>query len=191
MASESEGEEIVEAPAEAAAKPKPKLTPVVILSILLGVSLAVSIAVGIYHVRSGKALKAELAASKDELMQKTQLLADQQEQIIGLSRQMHALREFSVAKANEAAAAATSKAAATATAVNSEPPAAPPASTPAVTVAPEAKKEKAVRAPAAKKAAPPSQPPSQNCQLIGKTPEEQSATLQRCMQSLDGKTSRR
>jgi len=184
----SEGEAVVEAPAEVVAEAvaeteaKPKRTPVIILSILLGVSLAFSIAGGIYHVRSGKALRAELAASKDELKYKTQLLADQQEQIIGLSRQMHALREFSVTKANEAAAAAT------ATAASSEPPVAPPASPPAVAVAPEAKKAKPVRAPVAKKAAP---PPSQNCQLIGKTPEEQSATLQRCMQSMDAKTSRR
>lgn len=202
----SESEENVEAPAAAAAmteaateaeaeaekKPKPQLKPVVILSVLLGVLLAFVIAGGIYHVRSGKALKAELAASKDELKHKTQLLAEQQEQIIGLSRQMHALREFSVTKANEAAAAATSTAAAPATAASSEPPAAAPAGSPPETVAPEATKAKPVRAPVARKAAPPpSQPPSQNCQLIGKSPEEQSATLQRCMQSMDAKTSRR
>lgn len=174
MTSESHGEEIAEAPAAR----KPKLTRVVVLSILLGVLLAFSIAGGIYHVRSGKALRTELAASKDELKHKTQQLAEQQEQISGLSRQMHALREFSLARANAVAAAAAS----------SEPPVAPPASSPPAVAAPETTKPKPASAPLAKQVAP---PPSQDCRLIGKSPEEQSATLKRCMQSMDGKASRR
>lgn len=171
MTHENKDEETVDTPPEK----KPRLTLVLILAILLGTLLTLLIAGTIYHVQSGKALAAELAATKDELKRKTALFAELQEQVAGLSRQMHALREFSVAKANAVAAA------------TSEPPVAPATNTPPASSEPETKKEKPVSTPAAKKA----EPTAQDCQLVGKSPEEQSATLKRCMQSVDGKGSRR
>lgn len=167
MTTENIDKEVVEAPSDK----KPKLTLIVILAVLTGVLFMFAIGGVIYHVQSRKALEADLANTKDELSRKTQLLSDSQEQVVGLSRQMHALREFSVAKANAVAAA-----------VANEPSAPAPASTPPAPVEPEKIKSKPVAAPAAKK----SRMTGQDCQLVGKSQEEQAATLKRCMQTLDG-----
>lgn len=158
MTRENRDEEVVEVPPET----KPRLTLIVILSIVVGVLLALSIGGTVYHVQANKAQAAELAAAKDELKRKTLQFTELQEQIVGLSRQIHALREFSVAKASSAAAAAS-------------------AGSPHVPAEPETAKPPTVVAPAAKK----EKPASQDCQLVGKSPEEQAATLKRCAQAVE------
>lgn len=210
MTRESKEEEVV----ESAAEKKPKITLVLILSLVIGVLVTLLIGGSIYHVQSRKALVAELAATKAELKQKTALFSDLQEQIAGLSRQMHALKEFSVTKAYAVAAATP----------GSEAPAAEPAPPPPARSEAEAKKQEAVSATPAKKekkketekeaekakekapqptAAPAStteskagtsepvarkaKPAPLDCQIVGKSPEEQMATLQRCTQAMDRK----
>lgn len=172
MQRESREEEVVEAPPEK----KPKLTLVVILSMLTGALLTFSIAGTVYHFQSGAAREAELATTKDELARKTLLLDEQQEQIAGLSRQVHALKEFAVAKASAVAAATVSE---TSTPGTSSPTSAP---------APETEKNIPAVVPVSRKKA---KAESQDCQLTGKSQEEQAETLQRCMQTIDGKGSRR
>lgn len=171
MTRESSDEETVDTPAEK----KPRLTLVIILSIVIGMLLMFSIGSTVLGMQSRKALEAQLTASKNELKSKTQLLAEAQEQIASLSQQVHSLRDFSVAKASAVAATTAG-----------ETPAPAPASSPSSPPAPaEAEKGKAkpAGAPAAKKA----KMAGQDCQLVGKSQEEQAATLKRCMQALDGR----
>lgn len=194
-------EELPESPAGK----KLKLSPVIILSIVSGVLLLCLIGGGIYHVKSvqsGKDLLTKLAANKEELKRKTLQLSEAEAQNEALSAQMHKLKEFSANKAAETAACEP----AISTPPTPEPdvkkaePVPPPAvikapvagkakaeaSQPPVAVAPPAPvepatKPKPVSAPPAKKSA----PVMQDCQLVGKSAEEQAATLKRCMQSLD------
>lgn len=158
MTRENRDEEVVEIPPET----KPKLTLVVILSIVVGILLTLLIGGTAYHFQSRKALVAELATANDELKRKTLQFGELQEQIVGLSRQIHALREFSVAKASSVAAAASTKS--------------PPAP-----AEPETEKPPADSTPVARK----EKPATQDCQLVGKSPEEQAATLKRCAQAVE------
>jgi hypothetical protein len=203
MSSKSENEEAVETPQ---AK-KPKITLIVALSITVGILLACSIGISIIHFQSGKGQAAELISLKDELKRKTQLVNDSQEQVANLSKQIHALREFSVSRAQAVAAATIQQAdqaarppapaepeekkpepislPITKKSKSPQPAAAVEKSEPsaAIAVEPEAVKAKTASAPPAKKTA----PATQDCQLVGKSAEEQAATLRRCMQSVDGR----
>lgn len=169
MTRESKEEEVV----EAAPEPKPKLTLVVILSILTGVLLTWAIGLTVYHFQSGKALRAELAAAKEEAKHKTLMVDELQEQISGLSKQIHALRDFSVAKASGVAAEAIA-------ATGKQPPA---DSSSATAPAGATATKEAAPPPVAKKP----KPAGLDCQLVGKSAEEQIATLQRCTKAMDGK----
>jgi hypothetical protein len=173
MARESKEEEPVEAPPEI----KPKLTLVVLLSALIGIFLTLLTVGAIYHFQSGKAVENELAVSKEEVRRKTLMLTEAQEQVTALSKQVHALREFSIARASGAAEEAI---------VAGKQPT--QAATPAATPAPaspdsEALKKEAAPPPVVKKA----KPAGLDCQLVGKSAEEQMATLQRCTKAMDGK----
>lgn len=170
MTRENKDEEVV----EAAPETKPKLALVVILSILTGVLLTWAIGATVYHFQSGKALQAELAAAKEEAKHKTLMVDELQEQIAGLSKQIHALRDFSVAKASGVAAEAIA-------ATGKQPPPADGSSTPAPAAATVTKE--AAPPPVAKKP----KPAGLDCQLVGKSAEEQMATLQRCTKAMDGK----
>ena len=169
MTRENKDEEVV----EAAPEPKPKLALVVILSIVTGVLLTWAIGATVYHFQSAKALHAELAATKEESKRQTLMVNELQEQIAGLSKQIRALRDFSVAKARDVAAEAIA-------ATGKQPPAdGSPSAAPAA-------------ANATKETAPPPvaktpKPAGLDCQLVGKSAEEQMATLQRCTKAMDGK----
>lgn len=170
MTRENKDEEVI----EAAPQPKPKLALVVILSILTGVLLTWAVGATVYHFQSGKALQAELAVAKEEAKRKTLMIDELQEQIAGLSKQIHALRDFSVAKASGVAGEAI------AAAGKQQPPAeASPSTTPAGTTA----TKETPSPPVAKKP----KPAGLDCQLVGKSAEEQMATLQRCTKAMDGK----
>jgi len=156
---------------------KTRLTIVAVLSMLLGV-LATVIAVGaFFHYRQDQSLRAEMLAAKNELTQKSRILDEMKDEIATLSRQMYALRDHSIARSGsgdrskngpsapsvEPAAAAVDAAAAT-----SEAPA---------PVAVAAAKPKRVKA----------KPDGQSCELVGKSPAEQAAILQRCVGMMDSK----
>ncbi len=104
MTRDSREEEVVAAPPPAE---KPKLTLVVALSIVVGVLLTLLVGGALYHYRSNAVLASELSETKDLLKRNALLLDNQQEQIAGLSRQVHALKDFAVAKASAVAAATT------------------------------------------------------------------------------------
>lgn len=174
MASEHSEEENPDAPP----KRRLNLTPAVMLMILSGTLFALLLGGAIYHVLSGKALKAELAASKKELQEKAQQVDEAHEQIAGLSKQVRSLREFSAAKAAEVAALAGCEPATAGKTAAAPQPGAPDGA------APENRKVAPIAsAPSARR----SRPAVQDCQLVGKSAEEQAATLQRCMQILDSR----
>ena len=188
MAHEDKEAEIVEPAPQA----KPKLTLIIILAVLLGVFLTLLTGGAIYHVQSGKMMQAELAVAREELKRKTLLLTEAQEQIANLSMQMHTLREFSVAKASDVVAekevavdkpqAATENSSAHAPASEAGKKEQPVPVAPPQPVVPPAPK-----APAATLEAKKAKPGNLDCQITGKSPEEQQATLKRCTQAMDGK----
>ena len=159
-------------------KSKPKLTLVVVLSMLLGILLTLMLVGGIVYYQSSQTLHAELAVAGQQLKEKSQALDEMKVQIEVLSKQMHLLKEYSIARSSplgdknkkpEGAIAAPK-------APESTPPgpAAEAARQPATTVSalpPKVRKPK---------------PDAQNCELVGKSAEEQAATLQRCVGAMDG-----
>lgn len=171
--------------AEPVGQAKPKLTLIVILAVLLGVFLALSIGGAIYHFQSGKAVQSELAAAREDLKHKTLMLTEAQEQIANLSMQMHTLREFSVAKASgvaaekelagQAASGCGKQQRSHASFRTREKGSTCASHSPCF--------ENTRRAAGAKKA----KPGNLDCQITGKSPEEQQATLKRCTQAMDGK----
>jgi hypothetical protein len=169
MAREDKEEKPVESPPEV----KPKITLVVMLSVLTGILVTLLTGGAIYHFQSAKTVAAELSAAKEELRQKTLLLGELQEQVTGLSRQVHALRDFSIARASGVAAEAIAASAL-------------PPKTETLTPAkpdPETAKKETTPEPVVKKA----KPAGLDCQIVGKSPEEQMATLQRCAKAMEGK----
>jgi flagellar basal body-associated protein FliL len=191
MAHEDKEAEIVEPAPQA----KPKLTLIIILAVLLGVFLTLLTGGAIYHVQSGKTMQAELAVAREELKRKTLMLTEAQEQIANLSIQMHTLREFSVAKASSVAAekeVAVDKAQAATENSSTHAPASeagkkeqPAPVVPAAAPPPVA--PPAPKAPAATLETKKAKPGNLDCQITGKSPEEQQATLKRCTQAMDGK----
>lgn len=164
-----------EAPEVAAEAPpaKPKLTLVVVLSMLLGIVLTLLLAGGIIAYQRSKALHAQVLAANEQLKEKSQAVDEMKAQIEVLSKQMHLLKEYSIARSSPlgdknkkpAAAAAAPNAA------ESAPPA--PVAEAAPTLPAKARKPKP-------------KPDGQNCELVGKSAEEQAATLRRCVGAMDG-----
>ena len=171
-----EAPEVAEEPPPA----RPKLTLVVVLSMLLGILLTLILAGGFAYYRQSQAVHAELLAASDQLKEKSQALDEMKAQIEVLSKQMHLLKEYSIArsrplgdknKKSEAVAAALDAA---------EGPPAPPAAGAAATPA------ASLSALPPKVRKPKPKPNAQNCELVGKSPDEQAATLQRCVSAMDG-----
>ncbi|MBL8416248.1 MAG: hypothetical protein JNM42_17605 [Propionivibrio sp.] len=156
----------------------PKLTIVVILSTLLGVLLTAIVAGAFLYYQNNKALQAEVLVAKDALKEKSLALDDMKAQIEVLSRQVHMLKEYSVARSN-AAGEKVKKTESAAPAVLDNAAIAPKSpgagakdtgAPPELPIPPKAKKPQTV---------------AQNCELVGKSPEEQAATLQRCVNLID------
>jgi len=154
----------------------PKLTIVVILSTLLGILLTVIVAGAFLYYQNSKALQAEVLAAKEALKERSLAVDDMKAQIEVLSRQVDLLKEYSVARSNAAGEKAR-KAESVAPAVLDNAAIAPKTPVDKVTGAPPAP-------PIPSKAKKP-QAVAQNCELVGKSPEEQAATLQRCVNLLD------
>jgi hypothetical protein len=161
---------------EVAPDRSPKLTIVVILSTLLGVLLTVIVAGTFLYYKSSKALHAEVLGAKDALKEKSLALDEMKAQIEVLSRQVHLLKEYSVARSN-AAGEKVKKAESTAPAVPD-----------IAAIAPKSPGTKETGAPPEPPIPPKAKKPqtvAQNCELVGKSPEEQAATLQRCVNLID------
>lgn len=169
MAREDKEEKPLEPPPEV----KPKITLIVILSVLTGVLLTLLGGGAVYHFQSGKTAKVELSATKEELRQKTLLLTELQAQITGLSKQVHALRDFSAARASSVAGETI--------AAGALPPKADPAAP--AKPDPETVKKEPAPEPIVKK----TKPAGLDCQIVGKSAEEQMATLQWCAKAMEGK----
>ncbi len=160
---------------EEAPATKPRLSIVVVLSAVLGVMLALGVVGAVLHIQSSRTLRAEVVAVKKELVQKSLALDGMKEQIDALSQQMRALREYSVARSGASAGNGKPRedAVPSAEAVVKEP------------VAPVAARKTESPAVPAKPAVKKQKPPPQNCELVGKSPDEQAATLKRCVSLID------
>jgi cell division protein FtsL len=158
---------------------KSKLTIVAILAMLIGVLLTVMVAGVLFHYQRSKALQAEVLATSDQLKEKSLALDEMKVQIEVLSRQMHALKEYSIARSGSSSEKNK----------KSESPAPALDATENASPLPEAKET--ANAPVLPSPSPPkakkakAKPDGQNCELVGKSPEEQAATLQRCVNLMD------
>ncbi len=167
--------------AEQAPPAKPKLTLVVALSMLLGILLTLMLAGGFVYYQRSNALHAELIAASEQLQQKSQALDEMKAQIEGLSKQMHLLKEYSIARSSPAGDK-TRKAEEVSS--PTAPAGAATEGAPAARVAGAAAATPAAIPPKVKKPKP--KPDGQNCELVGKSAEEQAATLKRCVGAMDG-----
>jgi hypothetical protein len=154
---------------------KPKISIVVILAMLLGVLLALGGASVFIHYKSMKVLHADLVLAKKSVHEKNLAIEEMKAQIEALSRQMDSLKEYSVARSGSG----SKKAGNNVSAPNALAGAAPSsdakekAGSPETQNPPKAKKPKA-NVP--------------NCDLVGKSPEDQASTLKRCVGAMDGST---
>ena len=156
---------------------KPKLTIVVILAMLLGILLTVMAAGGFLYYQRSSALQAEVRAARDELKGKSQSLVEMKAQIEVLSRQMYALKEYSIAHST-AIGDKNKKTTVAAPAVDIGQKPEPIPETKEVADAPPAQEPPKLKKPKAK-------PEGQDCELLGKSPEQQAATLQRCVNMMN------
>jgi len=153
-----------------------KLTIVVILATLLGILLTLIVAGVFLHFQNSKVLQAEVLAVKSALKEKSLALDDMKVQLEVLSRQVNLLKEYSVARSSAAgetvnkAESATSAMIDNAAIAPKSPGAKVTGAPPEPPIPPKAKKTQIV---------------VQNCELVGKSPEEQAATLQRCVNLID------
>ena len=154
---------------------KSRISIVVILSMLLGILLTVALAGTYFHIQQSKALQNEVLVVKAALNEKNMALEEMKTQIEALSRQMYLLKEYSVARSSLVSEKKPENVTPSAVAnapktsgghENTESPAAP-APVPAPV---KVKKPK---------------PDTPNCELVGKSAEEQAATLRRCVSLMD------
>lgn len=174
MAINSEEPEVAEeAPVE-----KSKLSLVVILSVLLGILLTLGGGGAVLHLRESMALQAEMLTIRAELNKKNLALEDMQTQIGALSSQMNILKDSAAARSGSASERARQKEVAAQVTGGSESKSSggkEKTGAPEVPLPPKAVKPK---------------PPAQNCELVGKSPEEQAATLKRCVGLIDQPSSK-
>lgn len=176
MINDSEEPEVAEEPLLG----KPRLSIVVVLSVLLGILLTLGGGGVVFHHRESKALQAKVLAMSVELKNKNLALDEMKTQLEELSSQMHVLKEYSIARSGSAGdkdgkKEDTAPALDASASVNAPKSAGGRAKTgsPGVPAPPKAVKAK---------------PVAQNCELVGKSPEDQAATLKRCVSLLDPPT---
>lgn len=173
--------EETEVPEVAMAAAKPRLSIVVILALLLGSVLTLLVGGAFLYFQQRNALQVEARVATEALKEKNQALGEMKGQIEALSRQMHSLKEYALARSSsesekktesvlpEVPTQAATSAVVSKTAGNKESAKVPVA--PASETAPAEAKKPA--------------PEAQNCGLVGKSPEEQAATLKRCVMLMD------
>lgn len=167
---------------------KPRFTPLVIVSMLLGFLLCLAGFGAYFSYQKSRGLAAEIVKAREEIKKKDDALESMKAQIEGLSRQISTLKEFSVARsgangAGKAGAPPEPALPLAASAVPAPMPSSPAnAKEPAKDNAASAAKADAASVSAKEKRA---KPDAQNCELVGKSPEEQAATLKRCVGAMD------
>ena len=162
-----------EAPESAEETPteKMKLPLVVILSVFLGILLTFLGTGAVLHFRASNALQAEVLKMSAELKMKARALDDLQAQIGALSSQMDLLKDSAAARSGSASERATQAAATAASGSEAKAPGGKEKSgAPELPVPPKPVKRK---------------PSAQACELVGKSPDEQAATLKRCVGLID------
>ena len=144
-----------------------RLTLVAILAALLGVSLTLFVAGLWLHYQQRSAWLVQVQALSETVQQKDAALADLRAQNASLAKHLKLLKEYSIARSTtEGGRATPADAASSLTSAGN--------ATTAATVAPSA-------APRASAAGNAKKAKAQDCDLVGKTPEQQAATLQRCV----------
>ena len=166
-----EPETVVEAPVV-----KSKISIVVILSIFLGVLLTSGAVGGLLYFQLRKSLMAELLLAKTELQAKSKAVDEMKAQIQALSLQMDFLKEYSVARSSEDADKNKKTDKSTSVTENSTGDGKSALGKDAVvlTAPPPPSKIKKER-------------PKPACDLVGKSPEEQSAILKKCVTQMDAR----
>ena len=145
---------------------KSRLSLVVMLSMVLGVLLTVGAVGAFLHFQASKGLQAQLTAAKSELKQKNLVINEMKAQIEALSGQMYVLKEYSIARSSRAGGKDAKAAGAALKSVDDK----EKSGLPEAPVQPRTKKPKSDKP---------------NCELVGKSPEEQAATLKRCVTMID------
>lgn len=174
-------EPVVEAPASAR---QPKISLVIVLSLLLGILLTIMAIGGFVLYQRAKTIETELRTARSDLNKKNTELVEMGGQIEALSLQMQMLKDYSIARSgagggkNKSSGTPSSPDVSSASAQASALPEGKRAE-PTTTLPGEAGEK-----PAKKPVKPKS--PALNCELVGKTPEEQAMTLQRCVGVMDG-----
>ncbi len=157
----------------------PRFTPLVVVSMLFGFVLCLGMVAAYLAYGKIRSLQGDIVAVREEVKKKNAALQDRQEQIEALSRQISALKEHSVARSRNNAtpreAIPPVGSSSPATSIVSAPGVQLPgiATKPGAGIAVQPRKKKA-------------QPETENCELVGKSPEEQAATLKRCVSVMDG-----
>lgn len=144
--------------------PKPRITVVIVLSMLLGVLLTF-IAVGaLFHRQTSRALEAQVLAVEEELKAKSLALVEMKTQIAMLSKHIQILKEYAIAR-SVSVSEGVKKSAGPA-----------PVSTPDSAGRAVGPSDAGRGAPS-----PPRAKASPNCELAGKSPEQQALVVQRCV----------
>lgn len=171
------------AAAESVPEAKSRLTPLIAVSVLLGFLLGLGGVMAYVGYEGNRALQAEVDAARADIKKKNAEIEDLQGQIEALSAQIGALKEYSVARSRNGGPAKPPPATApTGAEVPVGPKTAfPPSSAPSGRESPgrSATVASAVPKDARRKI------DVQNCDLVGKSPEEQAETLKRCVSAMD------
>ena len=174
---------------------RPRFTLLVIVSMLSGFLLCLG-SVGVYFsFQTIGRLETELVTARQEAKKKNAALEEAHAQIGALSKQISVLKEFSVARSRENE---TKKTAATPdAAIPSGAPVSPAPVVPSEVKTKEIKTKEVTadreasfsdakaKASLARVKEQATKSPAQNCELVGKSPEEQAATLKRCVSVMD------
>ena len=171
-------------------KSRSGVLPLIILSVLLGIVIIAGVVGAVLSYQSAKASRAELLAMKKEVEAIKEMTApkensasleaalkDMKHQIETLSAQINVLMASVSEHASPEAPTAKSEAGGGKTAA--------PTSSETAGQAQQGKKQSSESPASAKSESAPKKPDVRNCDLIGKSPEEQAATLERCVSLID------
>ena len=145
-----------------------------VLAVLLGIFLTIGAAGGYLYFRQINAHDLTVHALEQTVKDKTATITELQGQIEALSRQIHTLRDYAVARST----AAEGKEASAGERVSS-------AAVPVDLPSPPVEKEKAAVTSAAPLRPKAARAKAQNCDLVGKSSKEQVETLRRCVSLID------
>lgn len=164
---------------------KPRLSIVVILAMLLGILLTILSAGSYLHFQQISALQNEVRVVKEALKKKSIAEEEMRAQIEALSSQMHSLKEYSLARSGAEGEKKPENVAPDVVVLDPAPAKDVVVDTKKI-VAPAEQAVVTVPAPIpAPVAVKKSKPETQNCDLVGKSVEEQAATLKRCVNLMD------